>query len=106
MRAPIQKSRTTIYELGEKSLFLQLLTINAERRPWNCREAFVADGVAAIRADGVVPLFDPSEGVFDQHEQVPLAVGKREVQLFGVCAGRFVGQILAWPIIDRVPPEV
>src|SRR5205814_2318138 len=81
-------------QLRQESLLLQLLAIDAVRRPGNGGEALLADHVAAVGALAVVAFADPVEGLVDQHEQVALAVGEGEVELFGVGAGRLVGQIL------------
>src|SRR6185436_17786383 len=81
-------------KLGEQSLFLQLLTVDAERRPWHGEEALFADDGAAVGADGVRSFAHAVEGFLDGHEQVALGVGEGEVELLGVGAGGFVGEVL------------
>src|SRR6185295_16815907 len=47
-----------------------------------------------LRADAEAALADAIERFVDQHQHAALSVGEREVQLFGVSARGFVGEIL------------
>src|ERR1044072_9496071 len=80
--------------LTEQPFFLQLLAIDAVRRPGDGEQALFADRGAAVGADAVGLVAHAREGFFDQHQQVALAVGQREVELFRIGAGGFVGEIL------------
>src|SRR5688500_17850003 len=80
--------------LREHPLLLQLLAVDAERRPGNGFETLGADLGAAVGADGVRPFAHAVERLFDGHEQVALGVGEREVQLLRVGAGGLIRQIL------------
>src|SRR5205085_7545503 len=88
------KARSHQTALREKSLLLQLLAVDAECRPGNCREALLADHVVAVRARAVLAVAHAVEGLFDCHEQVALAVGEGEVELFGVGTRCLVREIL------------
>src|SRR5216684_2430401 len=80
--------------LREKSLLLKLLAVDAVRCPGDGGEAFVADRGAAVGAGAVRLAVETPEGLVDQHEEVALAVGEREVQFFGIGAGGLVGEVL------------
>src|SRR5260370_2830059 len=101
LRAPI-KSPNSCSRSAEQSLFLQLLTINAERCPRNCRQPLFADRVPAVRAGAEDALFDSVEGFVDQHQKIALTVGERKVELFRIGAGGFVRQVLNTIIGQRV----
>src|SRR5260221_14400629 len=68
--------------LRKQSLLLKFLAIDAERRPGDGLQALFADGVVAVGADGVGIVLHALESLVDEHEQVALAVGEGEVELF------------------------
>ena len=82
------------YKLREQPFFLQLLTVDAVRRPRHGLQALLTDLVSTIGAFTECVVLDAGEGLFDQHQQIPLTVRKREIELFRICARRFVGEVL------------
>src|SRR5256885_5490577 len=84
--APKRPKRTTkkYPTLRQEPLLLQLLAIDAEGCPGNGLEALFTDGVTAVGADPEGIALDADESLVDQHEQLALAVGEGEVELFGV----------------------